>query len=243
MATSRSSETRIAPSSARPAALHLDLQGTPSKAGAAAKGVAGKAARTASTDAYAVRDPGLRRGFAAFAGKVLREGAGTLTVTTAQGPRKLRLQVVPDDASDQAAAAQPPVMDPKVAEAVARARTRGQEAAAAILDGPDMRTGAELGALMGMSRQAVHKAASEGRLLALSGGARAVRYPAWQLDETGARLDGLAEVVAALGQGWPSHRFLVAPGADGRTAWERLAAGETAAVLGEARAQAQGHYG
>jgi hypothetical protein len=155
MATSRSSETRIAPSSARPAALHLDLQGTPSKAGAAAKGVAGKAARTASTDAYAVRDPGLRRGFAAFAGKVLREGAGTLTVTTAQGPRKLRLQVVPDDASDQAAAAQPPVMDPKVAEAVARARTRGQEAAAAILDGPDMRTGAELGALMGMSRQAV----------------------------------------------------------------------------------------
>lgn len=242
MATGRNSGTRIAPSGTRSAALHLDLQEAPSKAETATKGWAEKLSRKKSGGVYKVRDPGLRKGFAAFAGRVLREGAGTLTVDTAQGPRKLRLQVIPDDAPEQISAPQPPAMDPQVAEAVARARTRGQVTAAEILAGPDMRTGAELGALMGMSRQAVHKAATEGRLLALSGGARMVKYPAWQLDDTGTRLDGLAEIIAILGQGWPSFRFLAAPGADGRTAWERLAAGETAAVLSEARAQAQGQY-
>lgn len=234
MATRTTQQKTPAPAGPRPAAMHLDLQSVPS-------GSAGKAERAARAGQYAVRDARLRNGLATFAGEVLRDGSGTLTVTTADGPQTLRLQVVPE--AEGAPDVAPVRMDPGVAEAVARARGRGQEAAAAILDGPDMLTGAELGARMGMSRQAVHKAAAEGRLLALSGGSRALRYPVWQLDETGARIGGLAEVIAALGQGWPSYRFLAAPGADGRTAWERLAAGETAVVLGEARMRAQADFG
>lgn len=234
----RDIEPNTATPGSRPATMHLDLQETPASPVKTAR-------ETARIGRFTVRDAGLRKGLATFAGEVLRDGSGMLTVTTPQGPRKLRLQVVPDDdaASETGTTSGSPRMAPQVAEAVARAQARGQEAAAAILDGPDMLTGADLGARMGMSRQAVHKAAAEGRLLALTGGSRAMRYPAWQLDETGARLGGLAEVLSILGQGWPSYRFLAAPGADGRTAWERLAAGETAAVLAEARARAQGDFG
>ena len=237
MAT-RDIESNAATRGPRPATMHLDLQEAPVASVETAHG-------TARTGRFTVRDAGLRKGLATFAGKVLRDGSGMLTVTTPQGPRKLRLQVVPDDdaASGTGTTSGSPRITPEVAEAVARARARGQQAAAAILDGPDMLAGVDLGTRMGMSRQAVHKAAAEGRLLALTGGSRAVRYPAWQLDETGARLGGLTEVLSILGQGWPSYRFLAAPSADGRTAWERLAAGETAAVLAEARACAQGDFG
>ena len=235
---SRDTKPNAARPGPRPATMHLQLQEASASTTKAACGMK-------QSDRFIVREDGLRRGLATFADEVLRDGFGTLTVTTPQGPRRLRLQVVPGDdaASEPGTTSGPPRMVPQVADAVARARARGQETAAAILDGPDMLTGADLGARMGMSRQAVHKAAAEGRLLALTGGSRAMRYPAWQLDETGARLGGLAEVLSILGQGWPSYRFLAASGADGRTAWERLAAGEIAAVLAEVRAWAQGDFG
>ena len=220
------------------AALHLDLVDAPARA---ARGSTGRSGASDNGAAFAVRDQRLRKGLDAFAGEVLRGGSETLTVRTAQGPRTLRVHAVPGEAEAET----PPTVNthPDVAAAIDRARARGALSAAEILDGPDMLRGAEIAVRMGMTRQAVHKAAAGGRLLALTGGSRDVRYPAWQLDETGARLEGLPEVIAALGPGWPSYRFLVSADASGLTAWQRMAAGETSAVLFEARAWARGDYG
>lgn len=136
-----------------------------------------------------------------------------------------------------------PEMDPDVAEAVKRARVRGAERAAEILSQSDILSGEEMSKIMGKSRQAVHKDLQNGRLLAISGGKRANGYPAWQLDGTGSPLQGLSEVIALLGNGWPAYRFLAAPHRDGGTRFERLASGEVAGVVDEARSAASGDFG
>ncbi|MGG7565501.1 hypothetical protein ACQ5SO_04980 [Rhodovulum sp. DZ06] len=126
---------------------------------------------------------------------------------------------------------------------LAAARARGAEAAARILAGPGMLTGAELGARMGKSRQAVDLDRKAGRLFALSGGARRLRYPDWQIDATGAPLPGLSEVIAALGDGWAAWRFLGGPGADGAPRWQALARGETDGIIAEAAARGHAAFG
>ena len=127
------------------------------------------------------------------------------------------------------------------ADPQAPTRTRGADAAARILSGPEMMTGAELGARMGKSRQAVDLDRKAGRLFALSGGARRLRYPDWQLDGTGAPLPGLTEVIAALREGWAIWRFLTGPGADGAPRWQALRGGKAAGIIAEA--VARGHAG
>ena len=224
------------------AAMHLDLAVASEKSGPVRKGGwqisrgAGTAAKSTKTGSYAMHERKLRDAFVSFTDDVRRVGSGMLTVSTKNGSRKFRVSAVPDDQERETE------VHANVEAALDRARARGQTSAVALLDGPAMLRGAEIGERMGMSRQAVHKAAIAGRLLALTGGSRDVRYPAWQLDETGARLDGLADVIAILGPGWPSYRFLVSTDVEGRTAFARLAGGETDAVLADARARAQADF-
>lgn len=129
------------------------------------------------------------------------------------------------------------------ADPLAAAKARGAASAARILARPEMLTGAELGARMGKTRQAVDLDRRAGRLFALSGGARRLKYPEWQIDETGAALPGLAAVLSALGDDWASWRFLTGPDADGRPRWQTLARGETAAIIAEAVARGRGDFG
>lgn len=165
-------------------------------------------------------------------------GGVTLVVETASGTRSLNLAI-----PEEGRVIVDPAMAPEVQAAVSRARLRGVEGAAAVLDGVDMLSGEEAAARMGVSRQAVHKAGKAGRLLALSGGGRSLKYPAWQFDEIGAPIEGLAELGVILGAGWPTFRFLSTRTEDGRPTYERLSVGTLPDVLTQARAAASGSYG
>ena len=57
----------------------------------------------------------------------------------------------------------------------------GAELRATIFSGADMLTSDQLAAKLGVSRETVNKRRTDGQLLALSNGSRALRYPSWQL--------------------------------------------------------------
>lgn len=170
---------------------------------------------------------------------VVADGEGVIVVRTASGLHRLSVKSL-DDESETGLSA--PTMDPEVAEAVARAQARGRETAASILEQPDMLTGEEIALRMGMSRQAVHKAAMANKLFAVEGAKRGFRYPDWQLDETGVRRKGLQEVLDRVGNGWEAWRFFAAS-ADGATNRDRLRSGDVDGLLAQARLWNSSHYG
>ena len=105
-----------------------------------------------------------------------------------------------------------------------------------------MLSAAEAGALLSISRQAVDKRRRAGGLLAVREGGD-WRYPACQFDAgLGEVVAGVPEVLGALeGQGgWVALDFLLAPdeALAGRSPIEALRAGDAAAVLRVARADA-----
>ena len=128
------------------------------------------------------------------------------------------------------------------ADAIARALTRGDQHLSETLKRPEMKSADEMGDLMGITRQAVNDQHNAGRLLAISGGGRAKRYPDWQIGQDGKPLDGLREIIEALGQDWPSFRFLTRQDDEGSPLHRRLAEGDVADLVAKARGEASGAF-
>jgi len=135
-----------------------------------------------------------------------------------------------------------PSIHPDVAAAIERAQVRGAVRVAVLLEQPEMLSAADIGERMGTTLPAVDEAWESGRLLAVLGGEHAKRFPAWQLDKSGVPMQGLAEIIALLGNGWPAFRFLAAADINEQPRYARLAAGEVTTVLQEAQAAARGDF-
>lgn len=131
------------------------------------------------------------------------------------------------------------------ADPLAVARLRGVEARRRLLayGGPPLKNTA-VAALLGISRQAVHKRRKNHQLLGLTLGRREVVYPAWQFDD-GGTIPGLESVLGLLARfdDWMALAFMVNPNTrlDGRAPVEALIAGDVAEV--EAAARAHGLHG
>lgn len=234
------SETIIRGSSGGVATLFVETKKTVGLAWALARRLQGKARpgfRAAAKDRAAAKQAPDE--MVTWLDHVVADGEGVIVVRTASGLHRLSVKSL-DDESDAGHAA--PAMDPDVAEAVARAQARGRETAASILQQPDMLSGEDIAQRMGMSRQAVHKAAVTNKLLALEGAKRGFRYPEWQLDDAGVRRKGLLEVLDLVGNGWEAWRFFAAS-ADGTSNRERLRSGDVEALLAQARLWNSSHFG
>nr|WP_295107150.1 antitoxin Xre/MbcA/ParS toxin-binding domain-containing protein [uncultured Caulobacter sp.] len=117
--------------------------------------------------------------------------------------------------------------------AVARAKARGATKAAEILKGPDMLTARDFGPLIGASHETVNTKRKRHEVLGLEGATRGVKYPRWQVTDTGLPLPGLPKLFEILGeQPWTVFRFLKTPHAElgGKTALDVLKTGRVDAV-------------
>lgn len=129
-------------------------------------------------------------------------------------------------------------------QAIARAKERGAKHIAEILRAPDMLNARDFGKLVGASHETVNKWRQAGLVLALEGQTRGYRYPRWQVTDDGRIVPGLKTIAEELGDPWIVHRFLLQshPELKGQTALECLKSGEEKAVIGTARAIAQGSF-
>jgi hypothetical protein len=100
-------------------------------------------------------------------------------------------------------------------------------------------TVAEVGELLGISRQAVNKRREAGRLLGIELGRRGFRYPAWQF-ASGETLSGFEKVLSALGDAppWAALRFFLSGShrLAGKRPLDVLRKGRVDPVLGAAHA-------
>jgi hypothetical protein len=121
---------------------------------------------------------------------------------------------------------------------LASARLRGMKVKQELLysDGQPLRS-EEVAQLLGISRQAVDKRRSKGKILAVSLGKRGYFYPLWQFRD-GAVLTGLDRVLAALAKfdGWTQLMFMKTGDLrlNDRTPLACLVAGEIDAVVNSA---------
>lgn len=137
------------------------------------------------------------------------------------------------------------VPSPRLRDALARAFERGEIQAAQILAGDEMLDPATIADRLGVTRQTVHAWGKSGKLLALSSAKRGVRYPDWQLDETGQPLAGLKELAGALGGGgWTLYRFLMQthPELDGKRGIDALKQNRLTDLLGVADGIGAGNF-
>ena len=99
----------------------------------------------------------------------------------------------------------------------------------------------EVAQVLGMTRQAVEKRRSAGKLLAVTTGRHGYRYPAWQFTKSGV-LSGLESVLIALAphDAWMQATFFVSknPRLNDKTPIDLLGCGELREVL-----QAAAEYG
>jgi hypothetical protein len=136
------------------------------------------------------------------------------------------------------------------AKALELAFARAEESKTALMQRPDMVTGAQLADELGVSRATVDNRRQGGKLLALEFGAkRGFRFPLWQrelVEERRTRLvfEAVLERLARSGA-WSCYRFLTraAPELDGLTPVAALRAGESETVVRAAEAWAAGDQG
>ncbi|MBE9020889.1 helix-turn-helix domain-containing protein, partial [Chroococcidiopsidales cyanobacterium LEGE 13417] len=129
------------------------------------------------------------------------------------------------------------------ADPLERARLRGIAARERLLNaegGP--LTISQVEELLGISRQAIHKRCSKGKLIALTTSKRGYLFPRWQFAENGI-LPGLESVLAALDESepWMQAAFMLNPNIwlDGASPLEMLRQGKIEDVLVAARASGE----
>lgn len=125
--------------------------------------------------------------------------------------------------------------DLKQAEPLAPAFVRGIQARRRLIEeNGGALTSDQVAQIIGISRQAVEKRRSGGKLIAISTGRHGFLYPVWQFDKSGT-LEGLQEVLAVLEphDEWMRTIFFVSnnPRLGGRTPVEMLQAGKLKEVL------------
>jgi hypothetical protein len=135
--------------------------------------------------------------------------------------------------------------DLKRVEPLAPAFIRGIEARRQLLeDNGGTLTAEQAAQSLGVTRQAVDKRRSAGKLIGLTTGRHGYRYPVWQFTVSGT-LPGLESVLGVLASHdeWMQTAFFVGsnPRLDNRTPLEKLQAGEVEKVL--LAAEAYGEHG
>lgn len=106
----------------------------------------------------------------------------------------------------------------------------------------------EAGPLIGASHETVNTKRKRHEVLGLEGATRGVKYPRWQVTDSGLPLPGLPKLFEVLGeQPWIVFRFLKTPHAElgGKTALDVLKTGRVDAVdtvVGVAENQAAGAF-
>jgi hypothetical protein len=129
--------------------------------------------------------------------------------------------------------------------ALAAARRRGSARVAEILNSADMLSADAFAEEIGATRETVHKKRRRHEVLGLEGPKRGVRFPRWQLSDSGDLIPSLPQLFQAIGDHpWAVYRFLLDEHGelDGRTGLEALRAGHIAEVMATAESIGQGAF-
>lgn len=126
----------------------------------------------------------------------------------------------------------------KGSDPLAEAKLRGIRKQMELIDkGGGCVTASEAAEFLGMTKQGVHKARTEGRLLGLPKGQNKYLYPVWQFPK-GKILEGLKDVYSAIdGSDWMIASFMLAPNErlNKRTPIEAMKRGQIAKVVEAAK--------
>lgn len=129
--------------------------------------------------------------------------------------------------------------------ALGAARQRGSARVAEILNSTDMLSADAFAEEIGATRETVHKKRQRHEVLGLEGPKRGVRFPSWQVSESGGLIPSLPQLFEALGdRPWTVYRFLLEEHGelDGRTGLEALRAGRIADVMATAESIGRGAF-
>jgi hypothetical protein len=129
--------------------------------------------------------------------------------------------------------------------ALAAARRRGSARVAEILNGPDMLSADAFADEIGATRETVHKKRRRHEVLGLEGPKRGVRFPRWQVNESGELIPGLPQLFEILGDHpWAVYRFLLEGRGEleGQSGLQALRAGQIADVLAAAESAGGGSF-
>lgn len=162
--------------------------------------------------------------------------------------KAVRMTVVvdPNSAAPHIAVEEVPASKPDMLDtALATARQRGSARVAEILSDTDMLSADAFAEEIGATRETVHKKRRRHEVLGLEGPKRGVRFPKWQLSESGGLIPSLPQLFEALGdRPWTIYRFLLEEHGelDGRTGLEALRSGRIADVMATAEAIGRGGF-
>ncbi len=129
--------------------------------------------------------------------------------------------------------------------ALTAAKMRGAARVVDILKRADMLTADAFAEEIGATRETVHKKRRRREVLGLEGPKRGVRFPKWQLNQSGELLPGLPLLFQALGDHpWAVYRFLLQehPELNGDTALDALRRGRIEDVVAVAGSVGAGAF-
>jgi len=162
--------------------------------------------------------------------------------------KSVRMTVVVDPKTAAPQIAVEEVSAPKgdrLDSALAAARQRGSARVAEILNGTDMLSADAFAEEIGATRETVHKKRRRHEVLGLEGPKRGVRFPKWQVSDSGGLIPSLPQLFEVLGDHpWTIYRFLLEEHGelDGRTGLEALRAGRIADVMATAETIGRGAF-
>ncbi len=162
--------------------------------------------------------------------------------------RSVRMTVLVDPAAEAPRIAVEDLPPPKVDAldtALAAARQRGSARVSEILNGADMLSADAFADEIGATRETVHKKRRRHEVLGLEGPKRGVRFPKWQLSDSGELIPSLPQLFDVLGDHpWGIYRFLLEEHGelDGSTGLQALRAGRIADVIVAAESIGKGAF-
>lgn len=179
---------------------------------------------------------GLLSGFANAIKRAERTGK-SVRMTVVVDPKTAAPQIAVEEVSA-------PKSD-RLDSALAAARQRGSARVAEILNGTDMLSADAFAEEIGATRETVHKKRRRHEVLGLEGPKRGVRFPKWQVSDSGGLIPSLPQLFEVLGDHpWTIYRFLLEEHGelDGRTGLEALRAGRIADVMATAQTIGRGAF-
>lgn len=180
---------------------------------------------------------GLLSGFATAMKRAERTGK-SVRMTVMVDPKAAAPHIAVEEVS-------PPRNEDMLDTALAAARQRGSARVAEILNGTDMLSADAFAEEIGATRETVHKKRRRHEVLGLEGPKRGVRFPKWQVSESGGLIPSLPQLFEALGdRPWTIYRFLLEEHGElnGRTGLEALRAGRIADVMATAETIGRGGF-
>lgn len=133
---------------------------------------------------------GLLSGFATAMKRAERTGK-SVRMTVMVDPKAAAPHIAVEEVS-------PPRNEDMLDTALAAARQRGSARVAEILNGTDMLSADAFAEEIGATRETVHKKRRRHEVLGLEGPKRGVRFPKWQVSESGGLIPSLPQLFEAL---------------------------------------------